>query len=133
MHYKMVLRHLCVVLLLVSVSQSQKSQNAMTNQDVIDMVSIGLSDDVIIEKIHATSATEFDTSVRGLKSLKAAKSSDAVIRVMINPHLVASSLAPAVSNAADPALPPEVGVAHCKMGISPMSNPRLWAGRPVAF
>lgn len=57
----------------------------MTNQDVIDMVSLGLPDDVIIEKIRAVTATDFDTSVPGLRALKAGRVSDTVIRVMINP------------------------------------------------
>jgi hypothetical protein len=68
----------------------------MTNQDVIDMVSLGLPDDVIVDKIHATQATEFDTSLPALRTLKAAKVSDAVIRVMINPH----PSTPVASNAA---------------------------------
>jgi hypothetical protein len=58
----------------------------MTNQDVIDMVSLGLPDDVIIEKIRSV-ATDFDTSVAGLRSLKAGRVSDSVIRIMINPSL----------------------------------------------
>jgi hypothetical protein len=45
---------------------------------VIDMVSLGSSDDVIIEKIHATQAKDFDTSLPVLRTLKAAKVSDAV-------------------------------------------------------
>jgi TonB family protein len=60
----------------------------MANQDVIDMVSLGLSDDVIIEKIHAVDSTDFDTSIKGLRALKAGKVSDLVIRAMINPHPV---------------------------------------------
>jgi len=35
------------------------------------MVGLGLSDDVIIDKIHTTQATEFDTSVAALRTLKA--------------------------------------------------------------
>jgi len=50
------------------------------------MVSLGLSDDVIIEKIRSVPVTSFDTSVAGLKVLKAAKVSDAVLKAMINPH-----------------------------------------------
>src|ERR1019366_2106776 len=59
----------------------------MTNQDVIDMVSLGLPDDVIIEKIQTVAGTDFDTSVPGLRALKAGRVSDSVIRVMINPSL----------------------------------------------
>lgn len=58
----------------------------MTNQDVIDMAGLGLSDGVLIDKINAAPATNFDTSLPGLKALKAAKISDAVIRAMINPQ-----------------------------------------------
>jgi hypothetical protein len=59
----------------------------MTNQDVIDMVSLGLPDDVIIEKIRAVGGTDFDTSVPGLRVLKAGGVSGSVILVMINPSL----------------------------------------------
>jgi len=57
----------------------------MTNADVIDLAGLGLSDDIVIDKIYAAKATDFDTSIPGLKALKAAKISDAVIRAMINP------------------------------------------------
>lgn len=60
----------------------------MTNQDIKDLVGIGLSSDVIIEKIQGAETTDFDTSVEALKTLKAARVPDAVIRLMINPHAV---------------------------------------------
>jgi hypothetical protein len=93
----------------------------MTNKDVIDMAALGLSDDVIITKIHSAARPEdlaFDTSVEGLKELKVAKVSDAVIRVMISPASAApvavtpTGAAPSANVAApDPNLPPqEVGV-----------------------
>src|ERR1700680_616586 len=61
-----------------------------TNQDVIEMAKLGLSDDVIITKIRqayeaGTDAVSFDTSVDGLKALKAANVPDSVIKVVINP------------------------------------------------
>src|ERR1700745_1931104 len=61
-----------------------------TNQDVIEMAKVGLSDDVIITKIRqayeaGTDNVSFDTSVDGLKALKAANVPDSVIKVMINP------------------------------------------------
>jgi hypothetical protein len=68
-------------------SQSAK----LTNADVIELVGLGLSDDVIIDKIHSAENTGFDTSVDGLKTLKANKVSDAVIRAIINPHPGAAS------------------------------------------
>ena len=52
------------VLVLAIVSLGQQLTTRLTDQDVIEMVSIGLSDDVVIDKIYATNATDFDTSVR---------------------------------------------------------------------
>jgi hypothetical protein len=92
----------------------QELTKRLTNQDIIDMTALGLSDDVIIAKIRSASGSDakFDTSVEGLKALKAAKVSDAVIKVMVNPAPPPAPVvvaATAISN--DPNLPPpEVGV-----------------------
>jgi len=94
---------------------AQDSTPRLTNNDIIDMTSMGLSDEVIIAKIRSVSDSDglkFDTSLDGLKSLKTANVSDAVIKVMINPTPPA---APVVVGATaitiDPNLPPpEVGV-----------------------
>jgi len=95
----------------------QEPGKRLTNQDVISMTQLGLSDDVIIAKIRSTSATgagttAFDTSVDGLKALKDAHVTDAVIKVMIDP----AQPAPVVVAAGAPVAlspnlpPPEVGV-----------------------
>ncbi len=66
-------------LLLASTTWSQQLGKRITNKDVIDMTAVGLSDDVIIAKIRGAAAggtLQFDTSVDGLKELKAAKVSD---------------------------------------------------------
>ena len=102
-------------LLVSTTAWSQQLNKRITNQDIIDMAALGLSDDVIIAKIRGASAggtLQFDTSVEGLKGLKAAKVSDDVMKVMINP---APAAAPVIVAAApmsnDPNLPPpEVGV-----------------------
>jgi hypothetical protein len=101
------------VIVLAVVSLGQQLTHRLTNQDVIEMVSVGLSDDVVIDKIHATETADFDTSVAGLKALKLAKVSDAVIRVMINPHgdtLTLSSPATASPVFANNEMPEEAGV-----------------------
>ena len=75
-------------LFLASSAWGQEMAKRLTNQDIIAMVAAGLSDDVIIAKIRSVSGADglkFDTSVDGLKALKAAKVSEAVIKVMINP------------------------------------------------
>lgn len=94
---------------------AQEASRRLTNQDIINMAALGLSDDLIIAKIRSVSGADglkFDTSVDGLKSLKAANISDAVIKIMINPAPPPAPVvvtASAISN--DPNLPPpEVGV-----------------------
>ena len=90
----------------------------LTNQDIVSMVEMGLSKDVVIAKIRSMSALgadtiSFDTSVEGIRALKSANVPDSVIKVMINPapppqptNVVASA-----PMTIDPNLPPpEVGV-----------------------
>jgi hypothetical protein len=117
---KSVARYLSLPLLicLSCVAWTQQMSHRLTNQDIIDLVALGLSDDVIITKIHSASKPDdlaFDTGTAGLKALKAGKVSDAVLKVMINPAPVASAAITAVPGTAavanDPNLPPqEVGV-----------------------
>ena len=102
----------------------QEPSKRLTNQDIISMTQLGLSDDVIIAKIRSTSATgagttAFDTSVDGLKALKEAHVTDAVIKVMIDPAQPAPVVVAAGAPVAlDPNLPPpEVGV-YWKNGTS---------------
>src|SRR5580698_1582260 len=74
-------------LLLASTTWSQQLSKRITNKDIIDMAGLGLSDDLIISKIRSAAAggtLQFDTSVDGLKELKAAKVSDDVIKVLLN-------------------------------------------------
>ncbi len=104
-------------ILWASPARSQEPAKRFSNQDVISMAQLGLSDDVIIAKIRTVSAagagaTAFDTSVDGLKALKDANVSDAVIKVMINPAPPpAPIVAAATPMSLDPNLPPpEVGV-----------------------
>src|SRR5229473_5176644 len=111
-----------VFVLFVGVCVAGGQEGAMlrkrfTNLDVIEMVKLGLSDDVIITKIRqayeaGTDAVSFDTSVDGLKSLKAANVPDSVIKVMINPAPPPATVVAGTSPfSVDPNLPPpEVGV-----------------------
>src|SRR5205085_7605609 len=117
----MPVRKLLILLLLSAVAAStcsgQQPIKKMTNEDITAMVSLGLTDEVIIDKVHAAEATDFDTSVAGLTALKQAKVSDAVIRAMINPHppAVSSALstgqnAPTNTNPDDPASSHDPGI-----------------------
>ena len=102
---------------LISAQENAVLRRRLANQDVISMVQMGLSEDVIVAKIRGTSAADpgslgFDTSVAGLSALKAANVPDAVIRVMINPGgpqpIVIANAAPITVDANLP--PPEIGV-----------------------
>jgi hypothetical protein len=106
-----------VLLLCAFVARAQEPAKRFTNQDVIEMVKAGLSDEVIVAKIRAVGAAgegvaAFDTSVEGLKTLKDGNVSDAVIKVMINPTPPPAPVIAAVQPMTmDPNLPPpEVGV-----------------------
>ena len=108
---------LCAIVLAASFQRAraqESQQNGMTNRDVIDLATLGLGDDVVIEKIRTAPQTAFATDLESLKALKAAHVSDTVIRVMINPKAAAASPAPtpAVTAAppANPDVPEEVGV-----------------------
>src|SRR6266851_2744938 len=108
---------LSVCILTASVCLGQQAVKKMTNQDILDMASLGLGDDVILEKIRSAPETDFDTSIGGLTALKQAKVSDAVIRAMINPHpsAVNSTLStgqdtPANTNPDDPTSPHDPGI-----------------------
>jgi hypothetical protein len=127
------MRHLRIAMIavlclfVVSICLGQQLAKKMSNQDVIDMVALGLSDDVIIDKIHGTEGTQFDTSIDGLKALKAAKVSDTVIRTMINPHPApAASTAPVVAPATNNSgIPDEVGVYILLKGVMTEMEPEV--------
>ncbi len=75
---------MCV--LCVSLCLGQQPAAQMTNADVIELVKMGLSEELIVDKINASEATGFDTSIPGLRALKASKVSDNIIRAMMSPH-----------------------------------------------
>ena len=88
------------------------SKRKLKNQDILDMVSLGLGDDVVLEKIHTAPETDFATDLESLKVLKAAHVSDPVIRAMINPKAAATPAAPSAATQApaNPDLPDDVGI-----------------------
>jgi hypothetical protein len=79
---------------------SKAAPKSISNSDVIALASAGLSDNVIIAKIHAASATDFDTSVAGLSALKTAGVSSTVISYMVDPS--APIVPPAAAGSAAP-------------------------------
>lgn len=111
---------MCLLFLGAVVVEAQESpvlKKRFTNADVIEMVKMGFSDDLIIAKIRSARSAEsdflsLDTSVDGLKALKEANVPDSVIKVMINPSPASDAIITGTAPVAnDPNLPPpEVGV-----------------------
>jgi hypothetical protein len=58
------------------------SVTALKNKDVLDMLSAGLTEEIVVAKINS-SRCDFDTSPEALKGLKGAKVPDGVILAMI--------------------------------------------------
>ncbi len=95
---------------LLPANSQDVSKSKLSNQDILDMVSMGLSDDVILEKIRTAPETGFATDLESLKALKAAHVSDPVIRAMINPKAAAAPAAAAPAVAANPDIPDDIGI-----------------------
>jgi hypothetical protein len=89
------------------------------------MVSLGLGDDVILEKIKSAPETDFATDLDSLKTLKAAKVSDPVIRAMINPKAATAPAAAAPPVAANPDVPDDIGVYILVRGKLSEVNPEV--------
>ncbi len=86
------LKHILCLLLLaftVSLAQSQTATQTISAADVIAMSQAGLSDDIIIAKIHQSN-TPANLSTDELISLKKANLSDAVIKALLNPQAASS-------------------------------------------
>src|SRR5260370_3170158 len=86
------------------------SKRKLTKKDVVDMASVGLGDNVILEKIRNAPETDFVTDMESLKALKAAHVSDQVIRLMINPKAVEAPGTATGAAPATPDVPDDVGV-----------------------
>ena len=57
----------------------------LVNQDILDLVGAGINEEIVVEKIKTAPARNFDMSVSGIKSLKAAGVSDSIIKAMLQP------------------------------------------------
>ncbi len=86
-----ILRWMCIFLLILGMAplrlagqDAKATQDALTNQDIVDLVKTGLSPDIIVAKIK-TSTCQFDTSTAALKGLKDAGVPDAVVLAMVDP------------------------------------------------
>lgn len=67
---------------MTATAQQSKTQGSLTNGDVVGMVKAGLSPDIVVAKIKATTCS-FDTTPTTLKELKGAGVPDSVILAMV--------------------------------------------------
>ena len=76
----------------------QAGSVALTNQDILDILKMGLTQEVVIAKIKGSSSN-FDTTAKGLQELKAAGVSDAVILAMVQAEVPLPYVRPIFSTA----------------------------------
>ncbi len=126
-----------------SACAADQNIETLNNASVIEMQKLNLGDGVILDKIK-TSKCDFDVTVPGLKQLKEAKVSDAVIQAMIGAKAPATTtVAPAQNNVKpaatgdqnDPAVQHDPGVWFYEEtgGVKKMTpltaeSYRIWAG-----
>jgi hypothetical protein len=102
-------------------SKAGTANSGLTVEDIIKLTKAGLSEDIIIQQIRKNRQA-FDLSTEQLIALKAANVSDRIVEVMLDPskaetpaHIAPAPVA-AESEAAEAALPTEVGVYAKKQG-----------------
>lgn len=108
-------------------------REVLTNASIIELTQLGLSEVVIVEKVRQ-SESNFDTSVTGLKQLKAARVSDTVIAVMMNPN---AKPAPPPTPVPPPTPPPPasglVDSAGRTVPLPPDKGAYLWDGKKLTL
>ncbi len=67
-----------------AIAEAQQAQEVLTNDSIIQLLKVGLGDDLIIAKIQK-SKTNFDTSTSGLIALKQAGVSDRLLHIIMDP------------------------------------------------
>jgi hypothetical protein len=98
-------------------AKATPQDEVLNNAGVVELKQLGLGDGIIVEKIKS-SKCDFDTSIAGLKQLKAANVPDAVIAAMLS----AKSPSSATSNESslpagdsnDPKSPHDAGIWLCE-------------------
>jgi hypothetical protein len=116
----------------LTAQDAKASQKALTNQDVVDLVKTGLSPEIILAKIRA-STSQFDTSTAGLKKLKDAGVPDGVILAMVDPSSKPASAADAPKSAASSSDSAHVRVYRPKLLPGSGFNPSIYVDDKEVF
>jgi hypothetical protein len=75
---------------MIYLPQQEQAATTLTNNDVVEMIKAGLSADIVVAKIKASSS-KFDTSPSALQQLKSAGVPDTVILAMVQAQMGAST------------------------------------------
>ena len=105
--------------------QSSRGWDFQSGCDAVVVRVTQLSDEVVMDKIHATDGAEFETSVSALKALKAAKVSDSVIRAMINAHTAVPPPSNGLVTSQKSELSKEIGVYVALNGVMTELQPEI--------
>lgn len=111
---------------------SKPKKETLTNSSVIELAQLGLGEAVISEKIRQ-SDSNFDTSITGLKQLKAAKISDSIIALMINPNARANAQPAAAASKPAPATSAFMDSAGNVIPPPPDKGAYLWDGKKLSL
>ncbi len=67
-----------------STGNAKRAEKTLRNDDILSLVKVGLDDKLIISKIQAAEAADFDLSTESIVTLKTTGVSNAVIETMMN-------------------------------------------------
>lgn len=82
---------LTFIIALISTVSVNAQNDTLTNQSILDMLSMGFSDNVILAKISNSNTTNFDTSIDALKLLKDKNVSENILVAIIGKNNIETS------------------------------------------
>ncbi|MGH9838421.1 MAG: hypothetical protein ACREEM_06520 [Blastocatellia bacterium] len=124
---------LCAALLSLALMPTIAAQEVkpLTNQDVVRLVKLGLSSDIIVTKINESSAS-FDLSIEGLALLAQNRVPNDVIKAMQAKAIVESRPASSANSKAAPAsVPGAASAGKTSVPLPPDKGVYLWDGKSM--
>lgn len=113
-------------------ASQEASGSVLKNQDVLDMLKMGLTAEVVLAKIKS-SASKFDTSPKALQELKASGVPDAIILAMVQAEPGAASVSSAPVATSSKKVQVTDGIAVEIELMQNISSEELKEGDPVPF
>jgi hypothetical protein len=123
---------LAAPLITISGDSQEAGGNVLKNQDVLDMLKMGLTPEVVLAKIK-NSASKFDTSPKALQELKAAGVPDSIILAMVQAESGTASANSGSATTSSRKVQVPDGIAVEVELMQNVSSEELKEGDPVAF